>query len=184
MAVGDVAGKATPAALLGSMAVGLMRGQVVERPLAPAEMLAELNEQLRAPGIDNRFVAMLYGVYESRRKTLTLGSAGFPRPLLVRDGRVEEVPVGGVPLGMLAGTRYEEKALELRRGDVLALCSDGLIECPGDEGEALGLDRTKETLRRLATGHAQEIADGIEQAASEVVEKQADDRTVVILKVR
>ena len=44
--VGDVSGKATPAALYGSLAVGEIRGHVLEHAHGPAEMLTTLNDSL------------------------------------------------------------------------------------------------------------------------------------------
>jgi len=184
-AVGDVAGKATPAALLGSMAVGLLRGHVVEHPREPAEMLAELNEHLWAVGIDNRFVAMAYGLYDERTRDLTLANAGFPRALLVRKDEVEEIPVEGVPLGLLPEIQYRVETLRVSGGDVVVFCSDGLLESENERGEGFGSSLLHPALRELASRPAQEIADGINRAAVDFTggeTRQDDDYTVVVLK--
>ncbi|MDA2914992.1 serine/threonine-protein phosphatase, partial [Acidobacteriia bacterium AH_259_A11_L15] len=93
LAVGDVAGKATAAALYGALAIGILRGHVVEHPCEPAEMLELMNEYLRQPRIENRFMALAFALYDPRSKLLSLANAGFPRPRLVRGGRVEEIQV-------------------------------------------------------------------------------------------
>ena len=67
-AVGDVAGKGTPAALYASLAVGIVRGHIVEHPCEPEEMLADANRQLLSHRIDNRFVAMAFALYDPRNR--------------------------------------------------------------------------------------------------------------------
>ena len=185
VAVGDVAGKATPAALLASMTVGLLRGYVAERPGEPAALLAEINDHLQTSSPSNRYVAMAFGVYDPERATLVLANAGFPRPLHSRDERVEEIPVDGVPLGMISGTVYREQTLKLRPGDAVVFCSDGLIEDENSAGDTFGAVRLDPVLRKLLPRPAQEIADGLTREArvfSGDPERQHDDYTVVVLK--
>lgn len=186
IAVGDVAGKGTAAALHGALSIGILRGHVVHHPCGPGEMLGLMNDYLRQPRIDNRFVAMAFALYDSRSKTLTVANAGFTRPRLVRGGRVQEIPVDGVPLGILPDTRYEEKKLALQVGDVVVFCSDGLQECVNQHDEEFGLGRLEALIAELAPGSAQEIADGLLAATERYAASNggaSDDRTVVVLKV-
>ncbi|MFQ5926239.1 MAG: SpoIIE family protein phosphatase [Terriglobia bacterium] len=187
IAVGDVAGKGAAAALYGSLAIGILRGHVVQHPCEPAEMLERMNEQLRQPRLDNRFVALTFAVYDARSKILSLANAGFPRPLLLRGGRVEEIPVEGVPLGIFPDSRYEEKKLALQIGDVIVFCSDGIYECVNRREEEFGRERLEPMMAELArTGSARQIADGILRATDRYAgdtPEPADDRTVVVLKV-
>ncbi|MBI4466441.1 MAG: GAF domain-containing protein [Acidobacteria bacterium] len=186
VAVGDVAGKATAAALYGSLAIGILRGHVVEHPCEPAEMLELMNEYLRKPRIDNRFMALAFALYDPRSKVLTVANAGFPRPALIRGGRLEEIEVDGVPLGILPDIRYEEKKLALQDGDVIVFCSDGIHECLDKSGKEFGLGCLREMLVELAPGSAQEIAQGVLQATDRYAAGNggaADDRTIVVLKV-
>ena len=69
------------------------------------------HKRIGEPRIDNRFVAIAFGVYDSRTRTLTVANSGFPRPFLVRGTQVEEIRVEGIPLGMLPKTQYEQKLL-------------------------------------------------------------------------
>jgi len=150
IAVGDVAGKATAAALQGSLAIGTLREHVVSHPCEPSHMLCHMNRRLQQPRLDNRFVAMVFAVYDQGNGGLTVANAGFPRPHLLRDGRVEEIPVQGLPLGILPEPRYEQRALELRKGDVVVFCSDGLKECMDRSGEEFGSERLEALLVELA----------------------------------
>lgn len=184
VAVGDVAGKATSAALYGSFAVGMLREFGARSILAPAQLLADLSMRLKGLSIDRRFLAMLFAVYDSTERTLTLANSGLPYPWLVRNGEAAEVRISGTPLGVLQ-SKYEEIVLRLQPGDVVALCSDGVEESRNSQGEALGADRIRQVLRRAAPGSAAEIAQALLEATERfaVTAEPSDDRTVVVLKV-
>jgi sigma-B regulation protein RsbU (phosphoserine phosphatase) len=186
IAVGDVSGKATAAALYGSLAIGMLRAHVVEHPCQPAEMLGHMNEHLRQPRLDNRFVALAFAVYDTQSKILTVGNAGFPRPHLLRGGRVEQVLVDGVPLGLLPDIGYEQKKLALQVGDTVVFCSDGIQEAMNKKQEEFGTDRLRDLLGELSGRSAREIAEAILQSTDQYLAgngRHSDDRTVVVLKV-
>ncbi len=65
VALGDVSGKGTAAALFGSLAIGIMREHIVEHPCPPPEMLAMLNRRLHGARLDARFIALVFGVYDA-----------------------------------------------------------------------------------------------------------------------
>jgi phosphoserine phosphatase RsbU/P len=184
IAVGDVAGKATSAALYGSFAVGMLREHGGRGVLAPAQLLADMSCRLKGLSIDRRFLAMTFAVYESTERTLTLANSGLPYPWHVRDGRAEEILVSGTPLGVLQA-KYQEVILRLEPGDVVALCSDGMEESRNAEGEMLGSDRIRQVLQRTADASAAEIAQALLGATERFsgTAEPSDDRTVVVLKV-
>lgn len=186
IAIGDVSGKGTPAALFGSMAVGMLRGLVVEATLRPERMLRRLNERLQRPATDVRFVAMAYAVFDPARSTLTIANAGFARPFLVRDRRLEKIDVRGTPLGLLPDSTYDETTLDLDRGDIVIFCSDGLQEAIDGLGEQFGDRFLEDVVEALLRVPAQQIAEGLVRASTAYAghdEELADDRSVVVLKV-
>jgi sigma-B regulation protein RsbU (phosphoserine phosphatase) len=187
-AVGDAAGKATPAALMAATAVGMLRGHVMEQPGKPAAMLRELNAQLETITAEGRFVAMVamvYGLYDERAGKLHLANAGLPRALLARNGRIEPLSVHGVPLGLLPDREYVTESLEVSAGDVVVVFSDGVTEAESEREEPFETTRLRPVLEDLLSGTAQEIADGLGRAALEFAGghvAQSDDYTVVVLK--
>src|SRR5207248_8310924 len=106
IALGDVSGKGTAAALYGSLAIGTIREIVIDSNCDPACMLALLNQRLHNARLDSRFIAMLFGVYDAASRRLSLANAGSPYTLLLRDGHVVSVRVEGVSLGRLPGSEY------------------------------------------------------------------------------
>jgi len=184
IAVGDVAGKATPAALYGSLAVGILRGNSVRVPLEPVDMLRALNEGLLETQIDNRYVALALAVYDVHSRSLSLANAGFPMPIVVRDGAVQKIDVRGIPLGILQTDSYQAHDLDWKPGDMVVFCSDGLEESLNTEGEELGYERLGQEIRSLVGEPVQRIADRLLELTDEHAGagRQHDDRTVVVLR--
>ena len=186
LAVGDVAGKATSAALYGSLAVGILREYAAGHSrFGPSRILTDMNQKLGHLGFGNRFVALGFGVYDSHERRLTLANSGLPYPYLLRGRSLQRIEVGGVPLGLLDGHGYEEVTLDLREGDAVVILSDGVEDSLNEAEEEFGRERIEGTLQRLAGGPAHAIARGLLEAtrihAGEA--ETYDDRTVLVLKV-
>ncbi len=186
LAVADVAGKSTAAALYGSLAVGIMRANALNSRYGPGEMLQRMSAELRLRSIESRFVTMIFAIYEARTRRLILANSGIPYPFLMRDGRIETIEVRGLPMGLpLANGPYDETVLSLRPGDTMVFCSDGVADCFNETGRRFGWGRVQEVLAQARTRSAQHIADELIRATDEYANNPhlTDDRTVVVIKV-
>src|SRR5258707_2041003 len=187
LALGDVSGKGTAAALYGSLAIGPVREIVVERACEPACMLALLNQRLHGARLDSRFIAMLFAVYDASTRPLTLANAGGPYPLLVRNGHVISIRLEGVPLGLLPGTQYDESTIDLQPGDVIIFASVVILESANATEEVVGLQRLSALLSGISPeDSARAIADRIlaetdNHSGADIAPH--DDRTLVVLRV-
>src|SRR5713226_3120704 len=153
LALGDVSGKGTAAALYGSLAIGTLRELVVDHTHQPAAMLAVMNTRLHAARLDARFIAMLFAVYDAPSRRLTFANAGGPYPLLVRGCAVEQLRMDGIPLGMFPQSEYEEISAELQPGDVVIFASDGIHESLNAELEEFGHQRLNALLTCIPPDH-------------------------------
>lgn len=187
LALGDVSGKGTAAALYGSLAIGTMRELVVEHATQPAKMLAMLNQRMYGARLDAKFIAMTFAIFDAPTRRLTLANAGGPYPLLVRDGSVKEIQVAGIPLGLLLESEYDEVTVQLQIGDIVIFASDGIIESEDALKEQFGSERLISFLSQLAsTDSAKEIADNILIATdlhSGLDVPPHDDRTLLVMRV-
>ena len=187
VALGDVSGKGTAAALFGSLAIGIMREHIVEHPCPPPEMLALLNRRLHGARLDARFIAMAFAVYDAGERRLTLANAGAPYPILVRDGKVQQICVAGVPLGLFPDTQYDEVTVDLRPGDIVLFASDGILESENAEQQEFGLKRLTTVLTKVSPEQsASEICDLVLNATDEYSGggfTPHDDRTLLVLRV-
>jgi sigma-B regulation protein RsbU (phosphoserine phosphatase) len=187
IAIGDVSGKGTAAALYGSLAIGILRELVHDREASSAEMLTLLNERLLAARLDARFIAMQFAVYDAALRELNVANAGGTLPILVRNGAVEEVRITGMPLGLLPDVEFDEVRLALQPGDVVVFASDGIHEAMNREQEEFGLERLKTVLATVAPSDpGYTVAQKIVKATDDHTgpgRAPHDDRTLLILRV-
>ena len=184
IAVGDVAGKGSPAALLMALLLAMMRTLNDER-LEPAELIARLNVQVcrQAPG--NRFITLFYAVFDMNTGLLTYVNAGHTPPLLLRNrGDVERLHEGGVALGLFDQSVYGAGRTLMQPGDLLAVYSDGITESENPEGRPFderGLENVLTAERRnniAAIGSA--VAKAVEIHTADT--RLADDLTLLLLR--
>ncbi len=183
-AVGDVAGKGSPAALLMALLLAMMRTLVDER-LQPAALLERLNIQVcrQAPG--TRFITLFYSVFDMTTGELAYVNAGHTTPLVLgSDGTVTRLHHGGVALGMFEASTYETGRVTLGPDDLLAIYSDGITEAespagvPFDEGGLEEILLTERANNVAAIGSA--VVRAVERHTSDV--RFADDLTLLLLR--
>jgi sigma-B regulation protein RsbU (phosphoserine phosphatase) len=186
LALGDVSGKGTAAALYGSLAIGMLRELTVEHTLAPADMLAVLNRRLHAARLEARFIALTFAVYEASERTLTIANAGGTHPLLLRDGRLTEIPVDGIPLGLFPEADYAVSTLNLKIGDVVIFASDGILESENSKHEDFGIERLSALITSLPRNSCVENISGAILRATDEFSGAGipphDDRTLLVLR--
>ncbi len=184
IAMGDVSGKGSAAALYGAVAIGTMRSLGPQK-LAPAEMLRRLNGFLGEQRIEARFMTLCFATWHRGRRKLRIANAGQEQPLLYKDGRCERIDLSGLPLGMFDDVSYDETSLLLEPGNFVVFHSDGLDDTLDSEANFFGTDR----LREFITANAQLSAAGLADLLLEEVDRFSggahafDDRTLVVLKV-
>jgi sigma-B regulation protein RsbU (phosphoserine phosphatase) len=185
VAIADVCGKGTPAALLMASAQATLR-DLVALPLAPAEVCARLDHDLSTRLAPDRFVSLAFAVLDARGGSLAYTNAGHPPPLLLGgDGSVRRLERGGPVLGIVDGARYETDTVSLRGGDRLVLYTDGVVEASAAARGEMGDARLLDGIRRMR-GMAPSDAAGALLAMAEDFAgggALADDATVVIVDV-
>jgi phosphoserine phosphatase RsbU/P len=115
----------------------------------PSEVAARLNGQFRIGPLSAQYFTMIYAVLNAGTRELRYVIAGHPGPVHVRPGEDPRIlDFGGMPVGLLPGATYEERALELEPGDRLYLATDGLTEAENAEGREFGAARLLEAIGR------------------------------------
>lgn len=209
--LGDVSGKAAPAALYAALVSGIVRS-LAARQLPPAELLAELNNQLQERRLDSQYVTMLIALWNDESRTVQLANAGSVQPIHVTvlggqegesrkkssESRVDclapgselcltTIPAEGFPLGLFPDAQYDEHLIQTKPGDLLIFFSDGIVDAENAEGEMFGTDRLKAVLRERpeVCQSARATVDAILTAvdAFQSGTSHFDDETLVALRV-
>lgn len=184
IAVGDVAGKGSPAALLMALLLAMMRTLVDER-LEPAALVTRLNVQVSRHAPGTRFITLFYAVYDPITGGLTYVSAGHMPPLILQhDGRCSRLSDGGIALGMFEHSTYTAGYQQIDPGDLVAIYSDGITEAENPSGRPFDEAGLEEALR----ANRQQPISAIGSAVVRAVErytgetKFADDLTILLLR--
>ncbi|WP_152050871.1 SpoIIE family protein phosphatase [Tautonia marina] len=185
IALADVSGKGIPAALMMAKFSGNTRYCILTEN-APAPAVTILNDQLCEAGLEEKFITLSLSVLDLERGRLTLSSAGH-LPVLIRraNGRVEEhgVDISGLPLGILPDFPYQQVDIQLDRGDVVVIYSDGITDARSPQDEIYHSVDKPRLNNRLAelSGSPEAVGRAILQEIREFStgEPQADDMTMI-----
>jgi sigma-B regulation protein RsbU (phosphoserine phosphatase) len=183
-ALGDVAGKGPPAALL---AAAVQSNFAAHAPVSesPADAMTRINKALLRRAIEARFATMFYGAITPDGK-LSYSNAGQEPPLVVRADSTNWLEEGGPVLGLLSIATYAYETVPLQQGDLVVVCSDGVTEARNLAGDEFGRERLLEALKGrhgskpdIALEHVLGAVKSFSQGAA-----QADDITLLILRYK
>lgn len=183
LVIADVSGHGTAAALLMVEVRATLRA-LAGQGLCLSEIMNVTNELL-TPDLDYNFVTAFFGVLQPQVGVLRYSSAGHPAVLIHADGAVRRLDAHTPPLGVHTGGGQVSDEIQLRKGDVLALYTDGLVERLNVRNGLFGLNRMLEVLRCSRHLTAVEILERCLIAVRDFagVMPQTDDETIVIVKV-
>ena len=183
IAAGDVAGHGYSCAIAQAMTKSAL-ASLVGRGRTPAEVLLRADRVLRAAGATRNFTSLALLRLRPETGKALVSNAGYPYPLLVKDGEVEEINLSALPLGLGPPRRYQDRSLELPPGSVLIFFSDGLFEAVDGGGGVYGFDRLRELARDLGSRPADKALDLLfaDWRRHLRAVQPLDDTTVVVVK--
>lgn len=165
----DVSGHGVASAMMTARLAGFLTGSSADQNLAygrdlvgrqillPPEVVAEKFNRLMLEEIQaEQYFTMAFAILDRQSGCLSLVQAGHPHPMLIRpSGEVVRLGLGGLPIGLISGAKYDRQDVAFRPGDRLVLVSDGFTECPlpggGDFGEE-GLTQSLQASAHLSGG--------------------------------
>jgi len=183
LAIGDVVGKGLGAALF------MAKLQATLRALAPdydslSDFGKKINQIFYRDSLPNSFASLVYLNIASDTNKVQLINAGHSPPLLITDHQIKEMQKGSPALGILADEKFVEEELLLKKGDMLIVYSDGLIDARNEKGEFFGEQRFHNLLPNLKNKSAQEIGSHILVEVEKFIGTSPayDDLSLIILK--
>jgi sigma-B regulation protein RsbU (phosphoserine phosphatase) len=184
IALGDVSGKGTSAALLMSSLHAAMHAQIPAHKNL-GETISAVNRYLAETIPLNRFITLFCAELDPATGMLSFLNAGHNPPLIAHaGGSMEQLAAGGIPLGIVGDAVYREGRTQLHPGDALVIYSDGVSETQNAAGEEFGPVRLYNTVARYLESTAAGIRDKIEADLTKFAQgtPAGDDITLVIVK--
>jgi len=186
--VGDVAGKGMRSAMAAALVSGMAHAQLRSgTPLA--EAMTRVNRAVHRKLERPLFAALCLARLDPARRRLELANAGICPPLLRRGERIVELEAEGptLPLGSFPATEYRSRAIDLERGDLLVLYTDGAPEAIDRTGAQYGYDALRGYVAALpaARSSARQVLRALidEHARFARGSHRLDDTTLVVVKV-
>lgn len=186
--IADVIGKGIPASLMMASARSAIRGHIKCAPNL-SEVMVEVNRRLCHDTLDGEFVTAFYGVLSPDGHRLCYCNAGHEPLILMRDGKIEELDVGGLVLGIDPDTEYEWAEHTLKPNDLLVMVTDGVVEALDFDDRAYGRARLHESIQRHGADAlglspdliAKQLLWDVRRFAG--LAKMSDDITMVVTRV-
>ena len=144
--IADVSGKSIPGAMFMMTSKTVIKS-LAESGLPPAEVFTLANEKLCEGNEAEMFVTAWLGYLDLKTGLIRVANAGHNPPVLVRQGKAEYLNLKpGLMLAGMDGVRYKEQTVQLNKGDMLFLYTDGVTEAMNNEEELYGEDRLQNIL--------------------------------------
>jgi phosphoserine phosphatase RsbU/P len=189
IAIGDVAGKGIPAALLMAGLQASLRGQALAGASDLAALMDRVNRQLSDASPANRYATFFYGQYDPASRRLSYVNAGHNAPMLLRgrggERQLIRLSDGGPVVGLLYPAAYRQFEQDLRAGDLLVGFTDGISECMNPADEEWGEERLLAAIEANRELPAAALIDALMRAADAFAAgaKQHDDMTLIVIRV-
>jgi sigma-B regulation protein RsbU (phosphoserine phosphatase) len=182
--VADVVGKGLPASLLMASVRASMRAQA-DNIYDLDEIVSRVNKSMSVDMRSNEFITLWYGVLDYKNKQLTYSSAGHEPAILIRNGQLRELSVGGMVIGVDPEQRYDKEAVQLQKGDILWIYTDGVPDAMNYTGDKFGKTRMRESLLKYQKESAEQICRQMLWETRRFVglNRRTDDTTIVVIKV-
>ena len=182
--IADVVGKGVAAALLMANVQAAVRAYASSAENA-AQLCTKVNRLLCENLATGKFVTFLYGVLNNETQTFDYCNAGNVCPVLVSQGTVRSIAVGGAVLGVFPEWQYESANLALGSGDRVLLVTDGITEASDAAEQEFGEEKLAEAALRHSKRTASEISRLLLEEVSAFCDSHFhDDATLLVIAAK
>jgi len=180
----DVSGHGVAAALLTARLAAQIEAMTHDLRASVSGLVTTLNDMMLDGPQTDAYLTMVYARLDLARQRVRLVQAGHPHPVIQRaDGSIEQIGNGGLPVGVVAGARYDELEVALSPGDRMLIVSDGITDAVGPRGEMLGSEGLRAILRLNAPLSGNALLESMSWSVSSFASgDRADDRSAVLIE--
>lgn len=185
--VGDAASKGLGAAAEAMYISGALRmASTFQIKISP--MLFRLNQLVNKIFSDDKFTTLFYGEISNDKKGLFLyANAGHNPPMVYikKSNCITLLQPTGPLLGPAPHSKFQTDSINLQKGDMVVIFSDGIVECANDKFELYGEDRLEKIILESTELTPKEIVatilDDVFRFGTSESQYQ-DDKTIVVVK--
>jgi phosphoserine phosphatase RsbU/P len=186
--IGDVSGKGVPAAIYMAICRTMLRA-VASQVADPGECLRRVNKMLIPDSDLTTFVTVFYGVLNIRTGSVKYCNGGHDLPIILRaDGSVETLEdTQGLLLGKFEPIDFETERVNLNKGDIMVLTTDGVAEAMNREQDFYTTEKLEETLKEIGGGKTpKDVTESIIASVKGFVNgyEQSDDITMLLVQYK
>jgi serine phosphatase RsbU (regulator of sigma subunit) len=186
LVIGDIAGKGIAAALLMANLQANLRSQCALAWNRPRHFMQSVNRLFHENTADSSYATLFFAQYDGRTRHLRYVNCGHLCALLLRsDGSLERLESTCTVLGLFGEWDCAVGECRLRRGDTLALYTDGITESFDAAGEDFGEQRLLQALERHAATAPEALASAIvDEVRKFSPHEQHDDITLIVARCK
>jgi sigma-B regulation protein RsbU (phosphoserine phosphatase) len=185
LCVADVSGKGVPASLLMSHMQATLRA-LLGWTTSLTDVVDQASRLLHGSTAANKYVtAAMLDLTPATGQGRYVSAGHINSWVFDRDGRSQPLASTGAPLGLLPPLApYADTPIEIRPGDCVVLCSDGVTDAQNEASEEFGEDRLIEVLRGCADAPVAAIVDRVFNAVDSFAGRapQFDDITLLVVR--
>lgn len=184
IAIGDVAGKGVPAALMMTLVLAGFRSQT-KKDSSTSDVVHRMNDLLTQTTIEGKYTTFFYGIIRMDKNKIIFTNAGHNPPMLIKkNGAVQLLKTGGIVLGFLEDQHYEQDEVDFETGDIFIAFTDGVTETMDSNENEFGEDRIIETIKKHQDKSLQEIKKALYEALRVFSNYKIneDDLTIILAK--
>jgi sigma-B regulation protein RsbU (phosphoserine phosphatase) len=184
--IGDAASKGLSAAAQALYVSGALR-MGIEFQTKMSTLMSRLNRLVHKTFTAEHFVSMVYAEFtDSDNGLVSYVNAGHSYPILLRaaTGETETLRATGQIIGPFPQEKYRTEFTIMKKGDILLLYTDGIVEASNENHEMYGEERLTRKLTELKSRTPREICMEIiedVQTHNRLIE-YSDDKTVVVIR--
>jgi sigma-B regulation protein RsbU (phosphoserine phosphatase) len=187
IALGDVTGHGIGAALLMATVRSILKSNAHRYGTDLTTLFKVLNRHIESDTDYDKFITLFYGILDSNQRSLIWVSGGHDPALWYHkdDGRIEELPNTGLPVGITQDASFEQGGpVSLMAGDVVVIGTDGIWEAQNESGDMFGKERFHNIIKRESEKSANEICSRVIDEVTNFSSPapQLDDITLVVIK--
>lgn len=187
--IGDVSGKGAQASLFMSATRYLFRS-LTGAAVTLSQAVANINRSLCTDNASCNFVTFFYGCLDLQTGKLDYCNAGHNLPIIYSAQQGEAAFLkntdDGMPLGVYEEAEYEDVTVQMDKGDMIFLYTDGVTEAMNEEQQELGGAATLACI----SDNAEKDPETVIKAMRECIRKhtdgyiQSDDITMLCISRR